>query len=184
VKNTLATVQAIAGSTARSVDTIEEFRNRFSDRLISMGRTHTLITENAWQGAALRDLLRLELDPYDDGSGGRIELEGPHVHLPADTALALGLGFHELTTNAAKHGALSAFGGKVAVTWSTRIDGETETLRLKWTESNGPPVRSPVRRGFGSQLLQRVLGTQVDGSVRIDHDPAGLRVEIELPLKV
>ena len=184
VKNTLATVQAIAGSTARSVDTMDEFRARFSDRLISMGRTHTLITENAWQGAGLRDLLRLELDPYDDGSGERIKLDGSHVYLPPDTALALGLGFHELTTNAAKHGALSALGGKVTVGWHTQLEGNGETLRLKWTETDGPPVSPPTRRGFGSQLLQRVLGTQVNGTVRIDHDPAGLRVEIELPLTV
>jgi PAS domain S-box-containing protein len=184
IKNTLATVQAIAGSTARSVSSIEEFSTRFADRLISMGRAHTLVTENAWQGASLRDLLRLELDPYDDGSNNRIRLLGPKVYLPADTALALGLGFHELTTNAAKHGALSIFGGQVEVAWSRKLEESGEHLRLTWVERDGPPVTSPSRRGFGSQLLQRVLGTQVAGSVNVVYDPAGLQVEIALPLKV
>jgi PAS domain S-box-containing protein len=184
IKNTLATVQAIAGSTARSVNSLEEFSTRFADRLISMGRTHTLVTENAWQGASLRDLLLLELDPYDDGSSNRIRLVGPEVYLPADTALALGLGFHELTTNAAKHGSLSVFGGQVEVAWSRRLEESAERLRLAWVERDGPAVANPTRRGFGSQLLQRVLGTQVDGSVKVTYDSAGLQVEIDLPLKV
>ncbi len=184
IKNTLATIQAIAGSTARSVSSIEEFSTRFADRLISMGRTHTLVTENAWKGASLRDLLRLELDPYDDGSKGRIRMVGPEVYLSADTALALGLGFHELTTNAAKHGALSISGGQVEITWTTHLQGSVENLRLTWVERSGPPVSLPSRRGFGSQLLQRVLGTQVDGSVDVVYDPAGLQVQIDLPLKI
>jgi two-component sensor histidine kinase len=166
------------------VDTLDEFRVRFTDRLISMGRTHTLITDNAWQGANLRDLLLLELEPYDDGSGDRIKLEGPEVYVPADTALALGLGFHELTTNSVKHGSLSAFGGGVRVAWSTEIVGPEVALRLEWQESNGPTVSPPSRRGFGSQLLQRVLGTQVNGLVEIEYAPEGLHARIELPLRL
>jgi two-component sensor histidine kinase len=184
IKNMLATVQAIAGSTARSVSSIEEFSKRFADRLFSMGRAHTLVTENAWEGASLSDLLRLELDPYDDGSNNRIRLLGPEVYLPADTALALGLGFHELTTNAAKHGALSVFGGQVEVAWSRKVVEDSERLSLTWVERYGPPAAPPSRRGFGSQLLQRVLGTQVCGSVNVVYDPAGLQVEIHLPLAV
>jgi PAS domain S-box-containing protein len=183
IKNTLATVQAIARSTARSVSSIEEFSTRFTDRLISMGRAHTLVTENEWQGASLGDLLRLELAPYDDGSSNRIKLLGPEVYLPPDTALALGLGIHELTTNAAKHGALSVSGGEVEVAWSRRMDDGGERLSLTWAERDGPAVTPPAKRGFGSQLLQRVLGTQVDGTVSMDYAPAGLQVEIDLPLK-
>jgi two-component sensor histidine kinase len=184
IKNMLATVQAIAGSTARSVSSIEEFSKRFADRLFSMGRAHTLVTENAWEGASLSDLLRLELDPYDDGSSNRIKLLGPEVYLPADTALALGLGFHELTTNAAKHGALSVFGGEVAVAWSRRVEDDGEHLSITWVERDGPPVTTPSRRGFGSQLLQRVLGTQVGGTVSVNYNSAGLQAEIDLPLKM
>jgi two-component sensor histidine kinase len=184
IKNMLATVQAIAGSTARSVSSIEEFSKHFADRLFSMGRAHTLVTENAWEGASLSDLLRLELDPYDDGSSNRIKLLGPEVYLPADTALALGLGFHELTTNAAKHGALSVFGGEVAVAWSRRVEDDGEHLSITWVERDGPPVTTPSRRGFGSQLLQRVLGTQVGGTVSVNYNSAGLQAEIDLPLKM
>lgn len=111
-------------------------------------------------------------------------MEGPEVYVPADTALALGLGFHELTTNSVKHGSLSAFGGGVLVAWSTEVVGPEVILRIEWHESNGPPVSPPSRRGFGSQLLQRVLGTQVNGSVNIEYAPGGLRVDIELPLRL
>jgi two-component sensor histidine kinase len=82
-----------------------------------------------------------------------------------------------------KHGALSVLGGKVEVTWGTRADESDDRLRLTWVERNGPPVSTPSRRGFGSQLLQRVLGTQVDGSVNVAYEREGVSVEIELPLK-
>lgn len=182
VKNTLATVQAIAGSTLRSAESMEGFRTAFADRLISLGKTHTLITENAWEGASLRDLLRLELDPYDDGTGGRVRLIGPKVDLPADMAVALGMALHELTTNAVKYGALSAVGGYVLVDWTTQALAEGTRLYLTWSERNGPPVSRPSRRGFGSQLLQRALGAQVRGQVDVAYAPAGVEVTIEATL--
>jgi PAS domain S-box-containing protein len=182
VKNTLATVQAIAGSTMRSAGSMEEFRDSFAQRLMSLGKTHTLLTENAWGGALLEDLLRLELDPYDDDTGARVKLAGPSTQLPAELSVPLGMAFHELTTNAVKYGALSVFGGQVEVAWTVQAGAAERRLRLTWQERNGPAVQQPERRGFGSQLLQRVLGTQLNGEVRIDYAPEGVRVLIEAAL--
>jgi two-component sensor histidine kinase len=182
VKNTLATVQAISGSTMRSARSMEEFRDSFAQRLMSLGKTHTLLTENAWGGALLEDLLWLELDPYDDDTGGRVKLAGPSVQLPAELSVPLGMAFHELTTNAVKYGALSVFGGQVEVAWDVQAEGTESRLHLVWQERNGPPVQPPKRRGFGTQLLQRVLGTQLNGEVKIDYAPEGVHVLIEATL--
>jgi two-component sensor histidine kinase len=179
VQNTLATVQALAGSTMRSVSSLEAFRTAFTDRLVSLGRTHSLLTENAWGGAALESLLRLELKPYDDSSGERLRLDGPEVYLPAEMAVAFGMALHELTTNAVKHGSLSANVGQVEVTWTVEAREDERHLLLRWVERNGPPVVPPNRRGFGSQLLQRLLGAQKNGKVETDYAAEGARVLIE-----
>ena len=107
VRNTLANVQAMLGATARSASSIQAFYNSFAARIAALGRTHTLLTDDYWQTAPLREMLRLELAPYDDGTEGRITLEGPPVELAADLAVPTGMAIHELSANAAKHGALS-----------------------------------------------------------------------------
>src|SRR5471030_203296 len=114
VKNTLATVQAIVGSTARSSDTIEEFKNALIGRIGSLAKTHLLLADEG-STTTFADILHSELDAFDDGSGKRIRLSGPDVDVPSRLAVSLGMAMHELTTNAAKHGALSVFGGKVDV---------------------------------------------------------------------
>ncbi len=117
VKNTLANVQAIVGSTARTASSIDEFYQGFVGRIVSLARTHNLLTEDLWQKAALEDLVQTELGPYEDEARNRIVLDGPHVELPSEAAVPIGMAIHELTTNAAKHGALSTFGGQVEVSW-------------------------------------------------------------------
>src|SRR5476649_722586 len=119
VRNTLATVQAIMGSTARSSDTIEEFKNALIGRIGALAKTHRLLTEEVGS-VSFADILHNELDAFDDGSDGRITLSGPDVYLSSQLAVSLGMAVHELTTNAAKYGALSVVGGKVDVTWRDR----------------------------------------------------------------
>ena len=176
VKNTLATVQAIAGATMRSSAGMEAFRERFGERLMSLGRSHSLLTDNAWERAALRDLIRLELEPY--GLEARVTLEGPEVDLGPALAVPIGMGLHELATNAAKHGSLSVPDGRVSVAWRV----EQGHLVIDWVESGGPPVSEPRRQGFGSRLLSRVLGQQINGRTAIAYEPGGLRVRIDAPL--
>ncbi|WP_084021106.1 PAS domain-containing protein, partial [Microvirga flocculans] len=145
VKNTLATVQAIVGSTARTASSIDEFYQGFVGRIVSLARTHNLLTEDLWQKAALSDLIQTELGPYEDEARNRIVIDGPHVELPSEAAVPIGMAIHELTTNAAKHGALSTFGGQVEVRWRIEPGAERPLLHFAWTEKGGPRVSPPTR---------------------------------------
>lgn len=181
VKNTLATVQAIMGSTARTVDNIEDFKTAIFGRIQSLAKTHLLLADDV-RAVDFADILRSELDAFDSGIGGRITLQGPEVALTSQIAVSLGMAIHELTTNAAKHGALSVYGGKVEVTWSVTIDATRRTLTFDWVESGGPPVKEPTREGFGSRLLDFVLPGQIQARTRIEYAPEGVRVHCSLPL--
>lgn len=182
VKNMLATIQAIMGSTARASTTINEFQEAFSGRIVSLAKTHSTLSENAAQSVRFRDLLCNELDPYDDGTGKRVVLVGQDVYLPSTVAIPLGMAIHELTTNAVKHGALSVFGGSVVVRWSVLDERVPLTLAFDWVEQNGPRVEPPAHRGFGSKLLQRVLTHQIGADANLDYHSEGLRVHICVPL--
>jgi PAS domain S-box-containing protein len=180
VKNTLATVQAIANATARNATDIDAFRQSFTARIISLARTHTLLTENSWGVIPLRDLLDTELAPYEED--GRVLREGPPVLLPSDVALALGMAVHELTTNAAKHGALSTPTGRLVVRWDLGLSDDAKRLRFAWIERGGPLTSPPRRKGFGSRLLQQMLAGQLKGDVLMDYAPEGLTFTIDIAL--
>ncbi|MCJ2124509.1 sensor histidine kinase [Methylobacterium sp. J-077] len=187
VKNTLATVQAIVGSTARTASSIEDFYEAFVGRIKSLAHTHAVLTEATWQTASLANLLLSELKPYaevmpDGEAEGRISLDGPAIDLPSEIAVPIGMAIHELTTNAAKYGALSNRTGRVAVTWTLESGGPAGILRFHWRETGGPPVRPPSRQGFGSRLLQRVLITQVQAEVETDYDPEGFSLTMRAPI--
>ncbi|PZQ59502.1 MAG: histidine kinase [Phenylobacterium zucineum] len=176
VKNSLATVQAIAFQTLRSTPEPQHFREAFESRLLALAATHDLLTATSWRGAAMRDLLLAELRPY---APDQYQLSGPEVELAPRETLALGLVLHELATNAAKYGALSAPGGCVRVVWSL-FEGR---LDVEWREQDGPYVPPPTHRGFGSRLIERTLKEQLGGSARLDFGPGGLVCHIRLPLQ-
>ncbi|WP_162559301.1 PAS domain-containing protein [Microvirga sp. 17 mud 1-3] len=182
VKNTLATVQAIVGSTARSASSIEEFYQGFVGRIVSLARTHNILTEDYWQKASLEELIQTELGPYEGEARNRVAVSGPSVELPSEAAVPIGMAVHELTTNAAKHGALSTFGGQVEVTWTVEDKDGKPTLFFSWIERGGPRVTGPARQGFGSRLLQRVLIAQLNAEVQMDYDEAGLRFTMTMPI--
>ncbi len=181
VKNTLATVQAIMGSTARSAETIEEFKTALIGRIGALAKTHRLLTDETG-AVAFGDLLHNELDAFDDGSDGCISLNGPEIYLSSQLAVSLGMAVHELTTNAAKYGALSVMGGKVDVTWSVTIEAKRRTLDFDWVESRGPAVTPPKRHGFGSRLLEFVLPGQIQAKANIDYQIDGVRMRCSVPL--
>jgi two-component sensor histidine kinase len=182
VKNMLATVQAIMGSTARVSTTIEEFQQALTGRIVALARTHSSLAEDEWQSVSLRNLLCNELEPYDDGSPNRISLQGPAADLPSSIALPLGMAVHELTTNAVKHGALSVLGGSVAVSWALIGEQQCRELTIEWTERDGSTVIPPTRTGFGSRLLERVLTNQINARVMISYNPEGLQAQFVIPL--
>ncbi|WP_449411603.1 sensor histidine kinase [Methylobacterium komagatae] len=182
VKNTLATVQALLGASARSATTVDAFYASFSARVISLAKTHNLLTEDYWQQARLRDMLMNELGPYNDSEGSRIVLDGPKVDLVGDLAVPTGMAIHELTTNAAKHGALSVPEGRIHIAWTVERHDDQQVLCLDWTESGGPLTQAPTRKGFGSTLLQRVLKLQCGADIAFDYQPSGLHFTMRAPL--
>src|SRR5215212_5310368 len=182
VKNTLATVQALLRATARSASTVEDFKQVFEARVLSLSRTHNLLVETTWRTAALREILCSELGPYDDGAGTRVLLAGPAVELPAEVAVPLGMAIHELTTNAAKYGAFSTPRGWLEVEWDVRGVDRARRLQLRWAEHDGPPVEKPRRKGFGSSLIQRLLTTQCRAEIEFAYDRPGLRFQMSVPL--
>ena len=174
VKNTLATVQAIAFQTLKGEIPLSEARARFEARLLALSRAHNLLTEESWEGASLRRVIA-DTTAYLAGDGERFEIDGEPVFLSPRAALALSLALHELSTNAVKYGALSGEEGKVSIKW-TLTD---ETLRLDWKEMEGPPVVKPERRGFGSRLIERGLEADLAGHAELHFEPDGLRCVIE-----
>lgn len=181
VKNTLATVQALAGSTARTATNVDQFRTALSGRIGALAKTHATITEDGCQAASLSDLLRLELGPFAATRADRVTMEGPEVRLPSELAVPLGLALHELTSNAAKFGALSSRQGRVQVIWRLAEEGR-KLVHLEWRESGGPAVPPLRREGFGSRVLGRVLTAQIGAEVHADYPPDGVRVSIRFPI--
>lgn len=179
VKNTLATVQAMATQTIRRAASPAEFVSSFSGRLQSLARTHDLLTQSSWGGADLQVLARDQL-----AAGGpdaaRFAIAGPQVTLEPQAALHIALILHELGTNARKHGALSTAGGSVALRWEVRRHGDSELL-LHWRESGGPPVAPPTSHGFGTTLIEKSLAAH-GGSAVLHYRPEGIACDITLPL--
>ena len=178
VKNTLFTVQAIADQTLRTNTDPSSFNTDFQGRLMSLSATHNLLTTTNWTGADLQEIAQLEFRPFGPA---RYRLAGPAVALAPNAALALGLLFHELTTNAAKYGALANDAGNVEVVWRVSKLEHAQELEIDWTERDGPPVISPTRRGFGSRLIERSLDS-LGGKATLNYAPDGVRCYVRLPL--
>ncbi len=175
VKNTLATVQSIAVQTLRPDRGPVEAREAFISRLIALSTAHNLLTAERWESADLADIAEMAVAPFNEPSGARVQVEGPRLRLKPAHALSIAMALHELGTNAAKFGALSIPGGVVRLAWD---EGSGQEVRIVWEESGGPPVGAPVRKGFGTRLIQEALARELRGRVRMEHDPAGLRCEI------
>lgn len=170
VKNSLATVQSIAQQTLGAAETAQAFNREFNARLMALSEAHDLLTRGDWLGASLREVITQELAPYQGGDAARVTLRGGEVRLSPRETLSLGMALHELATNAAKYGALSAEAGRVEVIWENRQD----QLRMTWRESGGPPVTPPRRRGFGSRLIERGLRHELGADATLDFQPGGM----------
>jgi two-component sensor histidine kinase len=170
VKNTLATVQAVAAQSLRNAASPEAARDTFTARLMALAKAHDVLTRESWEGADLHDVVTGAVAPYRTGGRDRFDLSGPPVRLQPSTALAIAMALHELATNAAKYGALSGEGGRVGIAWGLE-DGR---LRLEWREGGGPPVAPPSRRGFGTRLIERGLAAELEGEVHLAFEPAGV----------
>jgi PAS domain S-box-containing protein len=177
VKNTLATVQAIASQTLRASPDSRHFAESFNARLRALSRAHSLLTQRNWESTDVTDIVHDQLAL--DGDSLQIELDGPTAPLTPQSSVALSLVLHELGTNARKYGALSVPGGQLTVKWFT--DPAISVLKLEWAESGGPEVRVPERLGFGANLIEKSLGG-VGGSAKLRFETGGLQCAIRLPL--
>jgi PAS domain S-box-containing protein len=184
VKNTLAAVQSLASQSARGAPTGDEFRDRFEGRLIALSKAHDQLTRHHWESADLRELLSGSLAPYSSSAPGRVVLRGEDIVLRPRAVLTLAMAVHELTTNAAKYGALSVPGGCIEIHWRPEhADGDRPVLRIDWTEQGGPAVAEPQQRGFGSRLIEAGIASDLGGQARLAFAPEGLRCEIVIPLE-
>jgi two-component system, chemotaxis family, CheB/CheR fusion protein len=180
VRNTLAVIQAIARHTLRGSKSPQEFVERFEGRLAALATAHTLLVGSDWQGADLGELARDQLAPHLTDKPNRLHLKGDTILLPADLATPFGLVLHELATNAAKYGSLSASNGTVTVSWTVDTRNQPHRLRLVWKERGGPSPGKPKAGGFGSTLIDSVIpGARVEREFR----PEGFActIEVELP---
>ena len=175
VKNTIATIQSIAKQSLANGRPLEEAREAFLRRLQALAHAHGLLTASEWRGARLSALVEDELKPY----GEHARFGGEDLVLAPRAALIVRLVLHELATNAVKHGALGAPGGRVDVVWRIR----RQRFRLSWRESGGPAVSAPARRGFGSSLLERAVAYELQGQADLEFASEGVRYEIEAPLR-
>ena len=179
IKNTLATVGAIASQSLRTATSIKHGQQAIEGRLVALGRAHDLLMQVSWANASLVTTVRGATEPYDGPGAGRISIDGPDIGITSGAVIALAMTFNELCTNTTKFGALSVPAGRIEIAWA--IEDENQRLRLTWSEKGGPAVAPPTRRSFGSRMIGS-LGQQLNGEVRLAYEPAGFVYTLDVPL--
>ncbi|UEM16296.1 response regulator [Bradyrhizobium barranii subsp. barranii] len=179
IKNTLATVSAIASQSFRAAPSIEAGQKAMEGRLTALGRAHDLLMQVSWASASLTHTFSSATEPYDSQGGRRFHFNGPDLRITSGAVIALAMTFNELCTNTTKFGALSVPAGRVEIAWT--IDEPKQRLRLVWTESGGPAVEPPVRQSFGTRMMKS-LGQQLNGQVQLAYQPSGFIYSLDVPL--
>lgn len=185
VKNTLANVLSILSLTRRRASGLDDFADSLEGRIRALSATHDLLTVTDWGTTPIRAVIEAELQHFRIALGDAIMLDGPDLELAPNDALSFGLAVHELATNAAKYGALSVPGGKVTIRWQRGEDpaAETEWAEVEWQETGGPPVASERRRGFGTELIEKVVAHELRQPVTLDFAPTGVRCVLRVPVR-
>jgi two-component sensor histidine kinase/ActR/RegA family two-component response regulator len=180
IKNTLATVSAIASQSLRTATSMEHGQQAIEGRLIALGRAHDLLMQVSWANASLVATVRGATEPYDARGVGHFSIAGPDIGITSGAVIALAMTFNELCTNTTKFGALSVPAGRIEIAWT--VDEKTQRLRLTWTEIGGPAVEAPTRRSFGTRMMGS-LGQQLNGKVQLEYLPSGFVYLLDVPLK-
>jgi PAS domain S-box-containing protein len=183
VKNTLATVQSIVWQALRNTSDPEVLRDSIESRLFALSRSHDLLTHENWEGAGLLDLVKAALEPFGvaNGRSEHFSITGGNIRVSPKAALALGIAFHELATNAVKYGAFSNKTGSVLISWTVEASPKGDRLVLRWQETGGPPVLPPSRKGFGSRVIERGLAHELEGMVALDYPTDGVICTVDFP---
>jgi PAS domain S-box-containing protein len=180
VKNTLATVSAVVSHTRQGSRSVADFAATLEGRLRSMAATHELLSDRRWLGISLANLVRRELAPY--ANRYNIKISGPYVVLRPEAGQAIAMVIHELTTNAAKHGALSTKNGRVSIQWDRGLNGHPrQDLVLEWQEIGGPPVNAPGNSGYGTSTIRDLIPYEFGGTVDLVFAQEGVRCRLKLP---
>jgi two-component sensor histidine kinase len=179
IKNTLATVSAIASQSFRAAISIEQGQKAMEGRLLALSRAHDLLMQVSWSNASLTHTFSGATEPYDSQGARRFHFNGPDIRITSGAVIALAMTFNELCTNTTKFGALSIPSGRVEVAWT--IDEEKQRVHLIWTERGGPLVQPPARRSFGTRMMES-LGQQLSGQVQLSYGPAGFVYSLDVPL--
>jgi PAS domain S-box-containing protein len=184
VKNTLATVQSIVWQAFRNSADPGAIQESIEGRIFALSRSHDLLTRENWESAGLLDLVKDALQSFGlaNGRAERFVITGSNFRLPPKVTLTLGIAFHELATNAVKYGAFSNEAGSVSIRWAIEPTPDGERLVLHWQEKDGPSVTKPSRKGFGSQVIERGLAHELEGSAHLDYQMAGLICRIAIPM--
>ena len=180
IKNTLATVSAIASQSLRTATSMEHGQQAIEGRLVALGRAHDLLMQVSWANASLVATVRGATEPYDAKGVGHFSISGPDIGITSGAVIALAMTFNELCTNTTKFGALSVPAGRIEIAWT--VEEETQRLRLTWTEIGGPAVEAPTRRSFGTRMMGS-LGQQLNGKVQLEYLPSGFVYVLDVPLK-
>ena len=180
VKNTLANVLSMLSLTRRRSHDLDEFANSFEGRIRALSATHDLLTGTGWGTTPIRSVIEAELQHFEATRDHKVVIGGPDVELAPNDALSFGLAIHELTTNAAKFGALSVEGGAVSVTWTLSSD---TLARVEWLERGGPPVSRMRVRGFGIELIEKVVAHELRHRVELEFRPEGVRCVMGVPVR-
>jgi two-component sensor histidine kinase len=179
IKNTLATVSAIASQSLRNVQGAEHAQHAIEGRLLALGRAHDLLLQARWTSADLERIVRGAIEAFDNPDEPKFSVGGPAIRMSSSAVIAIAMTLNELCTNTTKFGALSMGEGRVDIAWT--LDQQTQRLRLTWTEKNGPAVQAPERRSFGTRLIE-TLGKQLKGDVQLTYEPAGFVYAFDVPL--
>jgi two-component sensor histidine kinase len=177
IKNTLATVSAIASQSLRTATSVAQGQQAIEGRLIALGRAHDLLLQARWSSASLAQIVRGATEPFESQDTARFSISGPEIKIISGSVIALAMTFNELCTNTTKFGALSVPTGRVQIGWTI----DAERLRLTWTEKDGPPVHPPTRRSFGTRMIE-TLGKQLDGDAHLTYEPTGFVYTLDVPL--
>jgi len=180
VKNTLATVMAIASQSLRHATSLEQGRESISRRLIALSHAHDLLLQSNWTTASLPAIVRAAIEPFETPGAERFIVQGVEINVGPAAVLALAMALNELCTNAVKYGALSNAGGHVEIT--SMLDEDAQRFKLLWEEKEGPPVKEPARRSFGARLIESSLARLLHGDARLRFEPSGVICEFDFPL--
>lgn len=184
IKNIFAVIAGLIGISSPKSPDAAAYAKEVSGRIAALGRAHNFARPHGPESAILQNfgglhgLLAELMSPYDHAEGRRYAISGQDVAVGDRSATPLALLIHELATNAVKYGALSEGKGRVAITTDVRDD----QVVIIWAETDGPPVSNPpAQTGFGTQLSDISIVSQLGGALDRAWDPEGLKVTISIP---